>query len=65
MKQAITALLKVKSILTLILTAALCALLLIPSLHPPESVLALFCTSYGAVITYFFTRKKEDGSGDI
>lgn len=56
MKTALTNLLKVKSIVTIIMTVALVALLFMPE-KPDTDITALFCTSYGAVITYFFTRK--------
>lgn len=64
MKQALISLLKVKSLVTLSMTAALVTMLLIPSINPSKELLTLFCTSYGAVITYFFTRKKETENGD-
>ena len=58
-------LINLKSIITLIMTVALVLLLFLPT-EPPKEILALFCTSYGAVITYFFTRRenkeKEDSS---
>lgn len=63
MKEIITNLLKVKSLVTLTMTGALVALLLCPEINPPQEVLALYCTSYGAIITYFFTRKDE-GNGN-
>lgn len=56
MKNAVTKLLKVKSIVTLMLTIGM-VLLLSGVFNPPEEVLALFSMAYGAVITYFFTRK--------
>ena len=34
------------------------ALLLFGPYDPPAGALGLFCTSYGAIITYFFTRKE-------
>nr|DAM66251.1 MAG TPA: hypothetical protein [Caudoviricetes sp.] len=43
------------------MTMGLIAMLLIPGINPPKEVLALYCTSYGAIITYFFTKKKEGG----
>jgi hypothetical protein len=58
--EKIANLLSVKSIVTLALTAGQIALLF-GAHEPPKEALALFCTSYGAVITYFFT-KKEGGS---
>ena len=47
----------VKSFVTIVMTIGLMALLLIPNVNPPTEIVALYCTSYGAVITYFFTRK--------
>ena len=44
------------------MTVGLIVLLLVPTINPPKEILALYCTSYGAVITYFFTRK--DGKND-
>lgn len=49
----------VKSFVTIILTIGLLALLLIPNINPPKEILALYCTSYGSIMTYFFTRKDE------
>ena len=48
----------VKSFVTIIMTIALVVLLFFP-IDPPKELLALFCTSYGAVITYFFTRRQD------
>ena len=48
---------EVKSLVTLGLTACMAALLFGPY-SPPQEITALFCTSYGAIITYFFTRKE-------
>ena len=59
MKELITRLcrlLEVKSLVTLALTAAMVALLFAGDGVPREMV-TLFSTAYGAVITYFFTRK--------
>lgn len=50
----------VKSFVTVIMTLGLVALLFIPNLNPPTEIIALYCTSYGAITTYFFT-KKDDG----
>lgn len=51
----------VKSFVTIIMTIGLIVLLLVPGINPPTEIVALYCTSYGAIITYFFTRndKKE------
>lgn len=59
MKEKLAKLIDVKSIVTLIMTAAL-VVLLFAGVNPPQELLALYCTSYGAVITYFFTRKGSE-----
>lgn len=51
-------LINVKSIVTLALTGTLVALMF-TDVSPTKELLALFCTSYGAITTYFFTRKGE------
>lgn len=58
MKDRLLALLSVKSLVTLAMTAALIALLF-SGREAPGDLQALFCTSYGAVVTYFFTKKEE------
>lgn len=50
----------VKSFMTIIMTIGLILLLFMPSINPPKEVLALYCTSYGSILTYYFNRKKED-----
>lgn len=57
MKEKLLKLLEVKSLVTLILTLALTALLFFTA-HQ-EELLPLFSAAYGSVITYFFTRKQE------
>ena len=60
MKDKIAKLIDLKSIVTLAMTIALIVLLFAVE-EPNKEVLALFCTSYGSIITYFFTKKsKED-----
>lgn len=59
MKEKLAKLIDVKSIVTLVMTAALVALLF-TGVEPPQELLALYCTSYGAVITYFFTKKNAE-----
>lgn len=59
MKDRFAKLVDVKSIVTLAMTIGLLALLFCP-VEPPKEVLALFCTSYGSIMTYYYTRK-EDG----
>lgn len=56
MKEKFAKLIDVKSFVTLGLTICLMGLLF-SGVEPSKEVLALFCTSYGAIITYFFTRK--------
>lgn len=48
----------IKGIISIIMTLAFCALLFIPS-TPSKEILAFFCTAYGSVITFFFTKKNE------
>lgn len=50
----------VKSFMTIIMTFGLIALLFVPSINPPKEVLALYCTSYGSILTYYFNRKKDE-----
>lgn len=57
MKQLLK-LLDVKSLVTLAMTAAMIALLFYPMEVNPDAK-SLFCTAYGAIITYFFTKKTE------
>lgn len=52
----LTALLSVKSIVTLAMTGAMIALLFTDIVADPE-LRSVFCTAYGSIITYFFTRK--------
>lgn len=54
----------VKSFVTVIMTIGLIVLLLVPNINPPKEILALYCTSFGAVITYFFTKKDNDAKND-
>ena len=48
----------VKSFVTVVMTLGLVALLFIPNLNPPTEIIALYCTSYGSIMTYFFTRQQ-------
>lgn len=52
-------LIDVKSIVTITMTVVL-AVLLLGNYNPPKEIMALFCTSYGAITTYFFTRKPNN-----
>lgn len=60
MKQLLK-LLDVKSLVTLAMTGAMIALLFSP-VDVNQDAVTLFCTAYGAIITYFFTRKSEGGT---
>lgn len=59
MREQIAKLVDLKSIVTLLMTVALIVMLFYPN-EPSKEVLALYCTSYGAIITYFFTRKDKE-----
>ena len=56
-------LIDVKSLVTIAMTAAMIDLLFTDSTPNPEAQ-SLFCTTYGAIIAYFFTKKKEGGTGE-
>ena len=56
-------LLEVKSLVTLLLTCCMAALLFRAE-EVSRELLTLFSTSYGAIITYFFTRKDNGDGGD-
>lgn len=58
MKERLSNLLSIKSLVTLALTAVLVVLLL-SEIEPSKELLTLYCTSYGSVMTYFFTKKEE------
>ncbi len=60
MKKAID---DVKSFVTVVMTIAMVILLFIPY-EINKEVLMLFSTSYGAIITYFFTRKSDNKGGE-
>lgn len=59
MKAKLMKLFDVKSIVTILMTLGM-MLLLTGVFNPPDAVFALFSTTYGAVITYFFTKKPDD-----
>ena len=54
----------VKSFMTIIMTVGLIALLFVPQINPPKEILALYCTSYGSILTYYFNRKKDETKED-
>lgn len=63
MKEKFAKLIDVKSIVTLLMTIALVVLMFV-NVEINKELLMLFSTSYGAVITYFFTKKKENKEGE-
>ncbi len=62
MKQLLN-LVDVKSIVTLAMTGAMIALLFVPTAGNAEAQ-SLFCTAYGAIITYFFTKRPKEGGSE-
>lgn len=56
-------LIDVKSLVTLAMTGAMIALLFTGTEPNPEAQ-SLFCTAYGAIITYFFTKRSRTDSGE-
>lgn len=65
MNKKLEKLIDLKSIVTLLMTLAM-VLLLTGVFNPSREAFALFATSYGAIITYFFTKKsKKDGETDV
>lgn len=56
MKERLDKLLSVKSIVTLALTGCMVGLLF-SGVEPAKEIQALYCTAYGSIMTYFFTRK--------
>ena len=55
-KQRLANLLCLKSLVTLLMTVLL-AVMLLANIDPPKELLSLYCTTYGSVMTYYFTRK--------
>lgn len=54
----VSALVDVKSLVTLSMTVTLIAML-VGAFSPAEEFKALYCTSYGCIITYFFTKEDK------
>lgn len=48
-------LLSIKSIVTIIMTVIL-AVMLLGNYDPPKELLSLYCTSYGAVLAFYFSK---------
>jgi hypothetical protein len=58
MKEKLAKLIDLKSIITILMTIAL-IILLFKGEEVNETILALYCTSYGSVMTYYFSRKEK------
>ena len=58
MKEKICKLIDVKSIVTLAMTLTLMVLLFAP-VEPSKELTMLFSTSYGSVMTYYFTKRDD------
>ena len=61
MKERFAKLIDVKSIVTLLMTIAM-VLMLTGVFTPTTEVFGLFASVYGAVITYFFTKKNDNNT---
>ena len=60
MRDKFAKLIDVKSIVTLIMTISM-VLVLTGVFEPTTEAFGLFATTYGAVVTYFFTKKDNTG----
>lgn len=49
---------KVKSFVTISMTIGM-ILMLSGVFNPPQTILAIYSTAYGSIITYFFTKKED------
>lgn len=58
MKEKLCKLIDVKSIVTLAMTLTLMVLLFAP-VEPSKELTMLFSTSYGSVMTYYFTKRDD------
>ncbi len=54
-------LIAVRSIVTLLMTIGM-LFLLSGTFQPTDTIMTLYSTSYGAIITYFFTKEKEESN---
>ena len=60
MKEKLTKLVDVKSIITIILVVALVVVVTCNIKIPDESIKTLFISTITSCFTYFFTKKKDD-----
>lgn len=63
-KKKLANLIDLKTIITLLMVGALIFLMFIP-VNIDGDIKTLFCTSFGMVITYYFTRQGKKDSDDI
>lgn len=63
-KKKLAKLIDLKSIITLLMVGALIALMFMP-MNVDGDIKTLFCTSFGMVITYYFTRQGKKDSDDV
>lgn len=59
--QRLCKLIAVRSIVTIMLTFGM-LMLLSGQWVPSDTIMTLYSTSYGAIMTYFFTKEKEEAS---
>lgn len=64
MRERLTKLVDVKSIVTLMMTFGL-VFMMVTGIKPSQEVLSMYCTAYGSVMTYYFTRKDTEGMGPM
>lgn len=62
LKERLAKLLGVRSLVTILLTLGLLGMIFIPGIQPESEILALYCTTYGAVISFFFSEVKKDNA---
>lgn len=62
-RERIAKLIDLRSFVTAGMTVAMILLLFLP-VEPNKEILVLFCTSYGAVMAYYFNKDKKDNKGD-
>jgi len=61
LRQRLEAWLRVRAVVTVMMTIALIAMLFHPA-PVQEDVMTLFCASYGAIITFFFAKGVDSGA---
>ncbi len=61
--EQLSKLIDLKSIITILMTLAM-LIILVFNIEVNQAVFALFSTAYGSIITYFFTKKKDEVKSD-